>query len=214
MEVTLIYDNSVHTAGLLSDWGFSCLIQGEGIPKILFDTGANGDLLLHNMEKLDIDPRSIEIVFISHAHWDHIGGLSGFLEKNKNIRLYIPASYPQPPEGVDVIKVYEPAEIGEGIFTTGELSRIEQSLAIRTSKGLCVIAGCSHPGVKNILDSASRFGQVYALVGGLHDFNQFEAVEDLGLICPCHCTQHKEAIRSMYPQKFIQGGVGRIIETA
>ena len=74
MKVTIIYDNTAFRKDLQSDWGFSALVEGEDIPKILFDTGANGDILLSNMEKLNINPALIDEVFISHAHADHTGG--------------------------------------------------------------------------------------------------------------------------------------------
>ena len=212
MKITLIYDNEVHTKGLKSDWGFSCLIEREDMPGILFDTGANGSILLHNMDKLTIDPLSIDIVVISHAHWDHIGGLSRFLEKNSEVKTYIPASCPQPLLAKEVIRVTDPVEICTGVFSTGELKGIEQSLAVRTEKGLAVIAGCSHPGVESILNSASQFGKPYALIGGLHGFNQFDVIKDLDLVCPCHCTQYKSEIRSLYPEKYVGGGAGRIIQ--
>ena len=50
------------------------------------------------------------------------------------------------------------------------------------------------------------------LIGGLHGFREFDKIKDLGLICPTHCTQHKSEIQSLYPEKFTEGGVGRIIE--
>jgi len=68
MKITLVYDNEVYKKGLKAGWGFSCFIEIENTPKILFDTGANGFILLFNMEKFDIDPKSIEEIFISHAH--------------------------------------------------------------------------------------------------------------------------------------------------
>jgi 7,8-dihydropterin-6-yl-methyl-4-(beta-D-ribofuranosyl)aminobenzene 5'-phosphate synthase len=211
MKITLIYDNEVHTPGLRADWGFSCLIEKRGAPTILFDTGANGSILLSNMEKLGLDPLSIGIVVISHAHWDHAGGLSRFLDKNKEVKVYIPGSFPEPKGAKEVIIVKEPLEIYNGIFSTGELEGIEQSLAVRTEKGLTVIAGCSHPGVENILKSASQFGALYALVGGLHGFNTFDAIKDLSLICPCHCTQYKTEIMYIYPEKYVGGGAGKIL---
>jgi 7,8-dihydropterin-6-yl-methyl-4-(beta-D-ribofuranosyl)aminobenzene 5'-phosphate synthase len=212
MKITLTYDNEVHTKGLKSDWGFSCLIEREDMPGILFDTGANGSILLHNMDKLTIDPLSIDMVVISHAHWDHRGGLSRFLDENKEVKVYIPESCPQPTDAKEVIRIKGPLEILSGVFSTGELKGIEQSLAVRTEKGLAVIAGCSHPGVENILNSASQFGKPYALIGGLHGFNQFDVIKDLDLVCPCHCTQYKSEIRSLYPEKYVSGGAGRIIQ--
>ena len=68
MKVTLIYDNDVYKKGLKANWGFSCLVEVEGAPKILFDTGADGYTLLSNMDALNIDPLSIDEVFISHYH--------------------------------------------------------------------------------------------------------------------------------------------------
>ena len=212
MKITLTYDNEVHTKGLKSDWGFSCLIEREDMPGILFDTGANGSILLHNMDKLTIDPLSIDMVVISHAHWDHRGGLSRFLDKNKEVKVYIPESCPQPTDAKELIRVKGPLEIYSGVFSTGELKGIEQSLAVRTEEGLTVIAGCSHPGVEYILNSASQFGSPYALIGGLHGFSQFDAIKDLNLVCPCHCTQYKPEIRSLYPKKYVSGGAGREID--
>jgi 7,8-dihydropterin-6-yl-methyl-4-(beta-D-ribofuranosyl)aminobenzene 5'-phosphate synthase len=46
VKLTIVYDNEVFQKGLRSDWGFSCLIEIEG-RKILFDTGADGKILLH-----------------------------------------------------------------------------------------------------------------------------------------------------------------------
>ena len=71
--------------------------------------------------------------------------------------------------------------------------------------------GCSHPGVVNILKAASKFGKVYALIGGLHGFNEFDLLKELELICPCHCTQYKSEIKELYPNKCIDGGAGKVI---
>lgn len=75
-----------------------------------------------------------------------------------------------------------------------------------------MVAGCSHSGVKRILEVATQFGSPYALIGGLHGFSEFDLIEDLGLICPAHCTQHIPEIKSRYPEKYIEGGAGRVIE--
>ncbi|TEU02685.1 MAG: MBL fold metallo-hydrolase [Dehalococcoidia bacterium] len=211
MTVTIIYDNVAYTEGLRADWGFSCLVETDNV-RILFDTGANGATLLYNMEKLNIYPSSIDKVFISHAHRDHTGGLNDFLEVNKRARVYLPSSIAKT-YGLDrVVSVAGPIQIHEGVFSTGELKGIEQSLVVNTAKGLAVIAGCSHPGVSAILTAASRWGKAYALIGGLHGFREFELLRDLGLVCACHCTQFRSGIEKFCNEKYNSGGAGRTLQ--
>jgi len=211
MKITILYDNTVFKSNLKPDWGFSCLVEIYN-RTILFDTGSNGSILLENMKKLDIDPLSIDEVFISHPHFDHVGGLSAFLNENNNAKIYVPISLRGIRNAKEIIYVDEPKELHENIFSTGELDHIEQSMAVKTDKGLVLIVGCSHPKMKNILKAASQFGRVYAIIGGLHGFNEFELFKDLEVICPTHCTQHIAEIKSLYPEKYIEGGAGKIIE--
>jgi 7,8-dihydropterin-6-yl-methyl-4-(beta-D-ribofuranosyl)aminobenzene 5'-phosphate synthase len=214
MQITIIYDNEVAKEGFKADWGFSCLVEVYG-EKILFDTGADGSILFHNMDKLNIDPTTIEVIIISHAHLDHTGGLSDFLKINP-VRVYIPGSSPKPRGAREVIAVKEPIKIYENVFSTGELrtprALTEQSLVVKMEKGIVVIVGCSHPGVGSILDAASQFGNPYAIIGGLHGFRDFDLLQNLKLICPTHCTQFKSEIKSRYPEKYVRGGAGKMIE--
>jgi len=209
MKITIIYDNETYEKDLIADWGFSCLVEVKDTPRILFDTGTNGSILLSNMKRLGIDPKSIDEVFISHAHFDHTGGLSDFLKMNKKAKIYTPPSFRV--SGKEVISISEPTKIHENVYSTGELDGIEQSLAIKTKKGMVLIVGCSHPYMGHILDVASQFGKVYAIIGGMHGFSEFDLFKDLELVCPTHCTQHKAELKKLYPQKYIEGGAGRII---
>lgn len=212
MKITIIYDNTVYKKGLRADWGFACLVEVENTPKILFDTGADGSILLSNMKKLNIDPNSVDVIFISHAHFDHTGGLSAFLNVNSDVKLYAPASFRGVRRAKEVISVSDFMQIHENVFSTGELDNIEQSMAVKTDKGIVLIVGCSHPNMAHILDAASQFGEVYAIVGGLHGFTQYELFKDFQLICPTHCTQHKAEIKSLYEKATIEGGAGRVIK--
>jgi 7,8-dihydropterin-6-yl-methyl-4-(beta-D-ribofuranosyl)aminobenzene 5'-phosphate synthase len=187
------------------------LIEGDRIPTILFDTGADGRILMSNMKKLRIFPSDIEMVFISHHHYDHTGGLSAFLSANSNVTLYAPESFRGVRHAREVIYLGKPQEIRKNVFSTGELEGIEQSLAVKTTEGIVLITGCSHPKMSHILDTISKFGRVYAVVGGFHGFSEFELFSDMDIICPAHCTQHIEKIRSLYPDKMIEGGSGRTI---
>jgi len=211
MQITILYDNDVYKKGLQADWGFSCLVEIENTPTILFDTGTNGSILLSNMEKLNIDPTSINEVFISHAHFDHVGGLSAFLNANRDVTVYVPPSLRGIRGVKEVVSVSEPLKIHENVFSTGELDHIEQSMAVKIDEGIVIIAGCSHPRMAHILKAASQFGKIYAIVGGLHGFSEYNLFKNLELICPTHCTQHKAEIKALYPKKYTDGGAGKII---
>ncbi len=210
MKISIIYDNTAWDKTMTPDWGFACLVETDG-QRILFDTGAKGDILLANMERMQLAPSMIDAVFISHAHWDHTGGLDAFLRVNP-VRVFIPPSFPKPRRAKEVITVSHPLEIETNIHSTGELGGIEQALVVKQGESVVVITGCSHPGVPQILSQASRIGPVKTLIGGLHGFDEFDLIDGLELICPTHCTQHIDAIENRFADKYIQGGAGKIIE--
>src|SRR6188472_3176940 len=59
--------------------GFSALAtarQGDRTATVLFDVGPYGDVWLANAERLAVDLSSIDVLFLSHWHWDHSGGIS------------------------------------------------------------------------------------------------------------------------------------------
>ncbi len=60
--------------------GLAFLIETEG-RRVLFDTGQSGDVLLHNLQLVEVDPATIDAVAISHAHYDHTGGLPELLDR-------------------------------------------------------------------------------------------------------------------------------------
>lgn len=210
MRVTIIYDNTVFEKGLQPDWGFSALVE-TGEKRILFDTGASGSVLLANTERLGISPEEIDEVFISHYHFDHTGGLSGFLDQNSEVRVWVPRTFRGVKRAREVVEVDKPVGLYDGVHSTGELEGIEQSLCVETQKGIVIITGCSHPRMKHIIDAASRFGRVYGIIGGLHG-NKPESLKGLELICATHCTQFKEEIKRIYPERYIEGGAGKVIE--
>lgn len=210
VRVTVIYDNTVFRKELRADWGFSALVETGG-RRILFDTGGRGSILLFNMRKLGIDPKTIDDVFISHAHYDHTGGLSAFLDENDQVRVWVPGSFRGVRNVKEVIYIDNSQKLYDGIYTTGELEGIEHSLCVETEKGIVIITGCSHPKMKMIIGAASEFGQVYGIIGGLHG-NGPESLDGLGLICATHCTRYKEEIKSRYPGQYVEGGAGKVIE--
>lgn len=225
MKITIIYDDKItkDIKGLKAGWGFSCFIQTKE-KNILFDTGWDGDILISNMKLLGINPKDIDLVVISHSHWDHSGGLAQLLNLNPNLKTYIPHSFSEHLKGEikkrsDLYEISESIEICPKVYTTGEIegslligkTRIsikEQSLIFSTAKGLVVITGCAHSGISNILKSAKKLGKTYALIGGFHDFEEYNLLKNISLIVPTHCTVNKKKIMSLFPDNCLKGGVG------
>ncbi|MFO7853504.1 MAG: MBL fold metallo-hydrolase [Bacteroidota bacterium] len=230
-EVTLVsvFDNYQVKPGLKTSWGFGCIIKTPD-EFILFDTGGDSEILLYNMRQMEIDPASISKVIISHIHGDHAGGLEGFLEKNNNVTVFIPASFPESFRAMITRKGAKfeivstnPEKISDFIYSTGEISGPpkEQSLIINSKKGLVIITGCAHPGVINIIKKARGFikqEDIYLVIGGFHHppLSVVKEFRKLGVkkVAPSHCTGDpaREAFAKEYGVDFIENGVGKIIE--
>jgi 7,8-dihydropterin-6-yl-methyl-4-(beta-D-ribofuranosyl)aminobenzene 5'-phosphate synthase len=74
----------IPTDTLLAEHGLCLLVrvqQGADRHTILFDTGYNSIGVLHNMDKLAVDPDALEAIILSHAHMDHTGSLHPILQK-------------------------------------------------------------------------------------------------------------------------------------
>lgn len=79
MRATVVVDNTVYARDFKAEHGYALFLE-VGDRRILFDTGAS-DILIHNLDKLGIDPDSIDMCIISHGHYDHTGGLLPLLSK-------------------------------------------------------------------------------------------------------------------------------------
>jgi 7,8-dihydropterin-6-yl-methyl-4-(beta-D-ribofuranosyl)aminobenzene 5'-phosphate synthase len=234
-NVTLItvYDNYEHDPELKTGWGFSCMVK-VGDKNILFDTGGDESTLLYNMQKLGIDPKTINTIVLSHIHGDHTGGLPGILKIHSNLDVYLLKSFTRDfKNGVKsykaiVVEVADPMKIYENVSTTGELGTWikEQALMVKTEKGLVVITGCAHPGIVEILREAKKITneEIYLVLGGFHlggvsDSKLGDIIKsfrELGVkkAAPCHCSgdRTRELFEEEYGEDFIANGVGKIIE--
>lgn len=215
VRLVVVYDNRSLKEELKPDWGFGCVVNAAG-HRMLFDTGAKSDILLANMQRLGIDPGTVEVVAISHNHWDHTGGLDKLLPNcaarrpadSESVPCYIPASAASElsrrisQAGGRSVPVDDSVGVWPGVWLTGELGTdiMEQALVVGTKPGLVLITGCAHPGVVTIARHVKKvFGTApYLVLGGFHMANAsarevaatVKSLQDLGVkrVAPAHCT--------------------------
>ena len=232
IRITLVFDNYPFKAGMETAWGFSAFITYQD-QNVLFDTGADGNMLLRNMADLDIKPAQIQNVVLSHEHADHTGGMQSLVLAGADPKIYLPPSFSAEFKNyyssqVDVIEVSPGMKIIDRMYTIGEMygPPPEQALVIDTTRGLVVITGCAHPGIEDIvLKAKQEFKEdIYLVLGGFHlgsasstqvsgiikEFNRI----GVKYIAPCHCTgdQAIGQFRNAFGDDFIQVGVGKVIE--
>ena len=82
IRVVVEDSNSQVDARLWSQHGLSFFLEvdlGTEKMRILMDTGASPEVTLHNFALLKIDPADLDMIILSHGHYDHTGGLLGVL---------------------------------------------------------------------------------------------------------------------------------------
>ena len=110
---------------LHNQWGLSLLLQSERGSEqrnLMLDYGYSADALLNNIEILKVDPTKVTALIISHGHFDHYGGLIGFLDRYRDA---LPADVKLYAGGEDNF-CHRLASMGNGQFTDfGTLDRRE-----------------------------------------------------------------------------------------
>lgn len=235
VRLSVVFDNVPFHPHLKALWGFACFVELEG-QALLFDTGSNGRVLLDNMARMGLDPVRVRTLFLSHPHWDHIGGLDSVIEVAPHLEIVAPGSLSRLlvedlRGAVDRVTVIDenPARIADNLHTTGVMGEIgEQSLVIDTAQGLIVLTGCAHPGIDRIAARVQEMlnRDVVLLMGGFHlansDCDTIDGVIDslaaLGVraLCPTHCTGElaRERCAARFGADCYAGGVGRIVALA
>ncbi len=224
--IKILFDNT--TKGSL--WGFSLYLEEY---KLLFDTGSNGRVLLENMKNLRVSVKDIEYLFISHSHWDHIGGIDSVLELNKNITMFVPNSLSKHfikdlkslTKKLEVIDTSK--EITNSLYTTGVLgSKMPEQSLIIDDEYPKLITGCGHYGIENIVKKAKNVinKDIKIVIGGFHLFSKSEdelkniafKLRNLGVekVLPTHCTGEKafRVFQDIFKEGCFKGGIGQTLE--
>lgn len=149
--------------------------------------------------------------------------------------------------GNELIEHREPIEIAKNVFALGEIPRTyetallkdsfivrgngrekdeikdDQAIAIKTERGIVLILGCCHSGLRNTVEWAEEVvgDEVFAIIGGTHliaydESKIIEILRSLGVdfIAPTHCTGLKAEIiiAGEFGEKYKPTGVGSEFE--
>lgn len=87
MKVVTLLENRSISKAYKYKHGLSLYIETSQ-HKILFDTGTDASFV-YNADKLGVNLAEVDIVVISHGHYDHGGGLEAFLKINEQAKIYI-----------------------------------------------------------------------------------------------------------------------------
>lgn len=135
MKITVLTDNAAGR-NCLAEFGLSYLIEAD--KKILLDAG-NSDVFKINAERLGISLNDVDMVVLSHGHWDHGNGLKHFGNKtlvthpasfskryNKKNNSYVglELSLDELKERYKVITSKTPYNISSEIIYLGEIPRL------------------------------------------------------------------------------------------
>ncbi|NMC53312.1 MAG: MBL fold metallo-hydrolase [Chloroflexi bacterium] len=143
IKIICVIDNAVkERSGLMGEHGLSFWIETEH-GNLLFDTGQSEAVLTHNLKTLQLRPEDVDALALSHAHYDHTGGLNVILSKNPGVALYahtdifqeryslrhgkyhsigLEEKHIEPMQKADLQLSDQPLEILPGLWMTGEIT--------------------------------------------------------------------------------------------
>ena len=218
LELAIVYD-SEGLQGYETGWGYSVLIT-SGDERTLFDCGWDGHVLRRNLGRLGVSFADIDKIVLSHAHWDHISGLTNVLDEpmtTELLEVFVPSSFSENlkreiSRRAELVEVDGPREISKGVSSTGQLGRgvKEQSLVLSVDGRSLVLTGCAHPGVGAIFEAASKLGDPTWLMGGLHDAAVRDIPTDMDKVVPCHCTRDASTILEAFGARAHRGRAGDV----
>lgn len=199
MKIYTLLENTTCRENLAAEHGLSLYIE-TGSHNILFDTGQTG-AFADNAEKMGVDLKNVDMVILSHGHYDHGGGLKRFLEINQTAPVYLSrhafrACYSSGKYiGLD-----------SGLQTSSRLIPVDDHLDVDTGISLFSCNGLERPYI------AGTFGQT-VLEEGIHfpdDYRheQYLLVEEAGkkyLFSGCSHKGMLNILHWFHPDVFFGG---------
>jgi 7,8-dihydropterin-6-yl-methyl-4-(beta-D-ribofuranosyl)aminobenzene 5'-phosphate synthase len=217
---------------LNGEWGLAMQAQSyRGLEErnVMIDFGYTPEVLLNNMEILKVDPSRYDAIVLSHGHYDHFGGMLGFLQANKGklkpkLPFYVGGEdcfcLRRNPGGnfgaldrkaildadLTLMMASEPAVVADHAFTTGRIGQTSFETPLRATDEIVGIFdgfGC-YP---EKMPAAKNTGQ-YIPDDFDHELATSYLVKDKGLVVLTSCS-HRGVINTVR-QAIAASGVSKV----
>ena len=224
-------DRKPRTA-LNAEWGLAMHAQswrGEESRNVLIDFGYTPEVLLNNMDILKVDPSTFDAFVLSHGHYDHFGGMVGFLKAQQgklkgNLPFFVGGEdcfclrrnsggdfgaldrKAILDAGLMLMLASEPALVAEHAFTTGRIGQTSFETPLRPSLEIVGIVddfGC-YP---EKMPAAKNTG-TYIPDDFDHEIGTAYVVKDKGLVVLTSCS-HRGVINTVR-QAIAASGVSKV----
>ncbi len=218
---------------LNGEWGLAMHAQsfvGTEERNVLVDFGYTPEVLTNNMAILGVDPSTFDAMVLSHGHYDHFGGMLGFLNANRGklkrkLPFYVGGEdcfcIRRNPGGqfgaldrkaigdadLNLMMAEEPALIADHGFTTGRIGQTSFEKPLRATDEIVGIDngfGC----FPEKMPAAKNTGQ-YMPDDFEHEIATNYLVKDRGLVVLTSCS-HRGVINTVR-QAIAASGVDKVL---
>lgn len=211
MKIKVLIENTAKD-GLTPEHGL-CLYIEYGEKRYLIDSGAS-DLFASNAEIMGVNLETIDMAFLSHAHYDHSSGYARFFEVNKNAKVYLQTAS----KNRQYFKIAGPIKKYIGI-PEGMLNKYEDRFEYidgytRIDDGIYIVPHSSD----GILERAKHTHMCVMINDKIQydDFKHEQTIvfeEEDGLVCFNSCSHAGvdiiiEEVRKAFPEKRIKAYIG------
>ncbi|MBN1778401.1 MAG: MBL fold metallo-hydrolase [Clostridiales bacterium] len=148
MIIKALVEDTTRDSAFLSEHGLSLYIEANG-RKVLFDAGQS-PAFARNAEKLGVDLSQVDFAVLSHAHYDHGGGLRAFLMRNDHAPVYIsPYAFDECLNGVDeYIGLDKTLQGHSRLVFAGEKTRLPDGFSVYPGEGRPLVQPVSAYGLQ------------------------------------------------------------------
>lgn len=218
-------DDKTNRKKLIAKHSLSVLVKRD-LEFYLFGMGIDPGVLEHNARELGISLDTVDYVVVSHEHVPHYGGYRHLSTEAPFTEVLIPYGTAESlgrlfaRNGLRPREVTAWTRVGDGVHVSKPFygPPYEHFMVLEHEKGLVVLSGCMHPGVKVLSSISEFFGkEIYAIIGGFHLVNAPSTIIESyteylvnviepKLIIPLHCSGNE------FVKKLGETGLAEIVE--